>query len=46
MILSTRELEARLWATAERLRANSELTSAEYKSCTGSGVSEVRRAWR
>ena len=32
MTLSIQELETRLWATAEQLRANSELTSAYYKS--------------
>ena len=32
MTLSNRELETRLWSTADQLRANSELTSAEYKS--------------
>ena len=32
MTLSTQELETRLWSVADSLRANSELTSAEYKS--------------
>jgi len=32
MTLSTQELETRLWPVADSLRANSELTSAEYKS--------------
>ena len=32
MTLPIQELENRLWATADQLRANSELTSAEYKS--------------
>ena len=32
MTISNHELENRLWATADQLRANSELTSAEYKS--------------
>ena len=32
MTLEIQELQNRLWATADQLRANSELTSAEYKS--------------
>ena len=32
MTLPIKDLENRLWATADQLRANSELTSAEYKS--------------
>ena len=32
MTLPIQDLENRLWATADQLRANSELTSAEYKS--------------
>ena len=32
MPLPIQELQNRLWATADQLRANSELTSAEYKS--------------
>jgi type I restriction enzyme M protein len=32
MTLPMQELQNRLWATADQLRANSELTSAEYKS--------------
>ena len=32
MTLPIQELQNRLWATADQLRANSELTSAEYKS--------------
>ena len=32
MTSSNQELVKRLWATADQLRANSELTSAEYKS--------------
>ena len=32
MTLSNQELETRLWSVADSLRANSELTSAEYKS--------------
>ena len=32
MTLPIQELQNRLWDTADQLRANSELTSAEYKS--------------